>query len=276
MRTLFILILSLAVIDVAGQSKKEKEQAQKDMQAKVDTLTKANSALTVANANLEKKSDSLSADLEKYYGLYAVIKDKVVKTDFDPAEMSTIIDSLKAGRDSLTLQLAAATVTKGGQPMDSLTALKIDSLKKETEGLLYTVNLLRGKPAKSPSDPKEFIGSWNLMLRKVKVTGQSPRSGIVDISDEPVAKSAGPLELNPLQGVNFIDHEFAEFTFKDGTKGKCYYVIEGFSPTKSYYIDFKGTKADIRMYFMNTAVGPRISFEVPGVQGVYYFGQMIQ
>lgn len=114
------------------------------------------------------------------------------------------------------------------------------------------------------------------MLRKVKVTGQPPRSGIIDVTDEPIGKTAGPLENNPITGITFLDAEFAEFTFKDGTKGKGYYVIEGFSTTKSYYIDFKGVKADFRMYFMNTLVGPRISFEIPGAQGVYYFGQMTQ
>nr|HPH47105.1 hypothetical protein [Chryseolinea sp.] len=147
-KILFILLLSGFI--TFGQSKKEKEQAQKDAQAKLDTLTKSNAALTI-------KSDSLSKELEKYFGLYTVIKDKVVKKDFDPAKMAAIIDSLKTGRDSLTLKLAAASVKKA-QPLDSLTVAKIDSLKKESEGLLYTVNLLRGKPAKSPQNAKEFIG----------------------------------------------------------------------------------------------------------------------
>lgn len=273
MKTKIILLLMLCATAAFGQSKKEMEQAQKNAQAKLDTLTKANAALTSTNKSLVAKSDSLAKELEKYFGLYTVIKDKVVKKEFDPAKMSAIIDSLKAGRDSLTLKAASAAVNADANKQQTML---VDSLRKETEGLLYTVNLLRGKPAKSPQDVKQFIGTWSLVTRKVKITGQTPRSGIVDISDEPVAKTASPLELNPIMQITFIDAEFAEFTFKNGDKGKCYYVIDNFSPTKSYFIDFKGTKADFRMYFMNTVVGPRISFEIPGTTGVYYFGQMTQ
>jgi hypothetical protein len=264
-----ILCLSLCTTLAFSQSKKEKEQAQKNAQAKLDSVTKANQVLTATNKSLTAKSDSISRAVEKYYGLYKVIKDKVVKKDFDPTRMTAIIDSLKSGRDSLVLKAAAASVNKKQSK-------QIDSLRKETEGLQYTINLLRGKPAKSPTEVKQFIGTWSLVLRKVRITGQSPRSGIVDISDEPVAKTTTPLEENPLTQVTFIDDEFAEFTFKSGGKAKCYYVIDNFSPTKSYFIDFKGTKADFRMYFMNTVAGPRISFEVPGTSGVYFFGQMTQ
>ncbi len=271
MKNIILLLFLFGITGSFAQSKKEKEQAaqaaQKNMQAKVDSLSKSNEELTAANKGLTSKTDSLSKSLATYFGLYTVIKDKVVKKDFDPGRMAHIIDSLKAGRDSLTLKAAAAGVNKRSE---------IDSLTKETQGLLYTVNLLRGKPAKSPTDVKQFVGTWSLVLRKVKVHGQSPRAGLIDISDEPVEKTATPLETNPITQITFIDNEFAEFTFLNGEKGKCYYVIEGFNPTKSYHIDFKGTKADIRMYFMNTVVGPRISFEVPGAAGVYYFGQMTQ
>lgn len=269
MKAIIFFSLILCATVALGQSKKEMEQAQKNLQAKLDTATKANQTLTASNKALTSKADSLSKALEKYYGLYKVIKDKVVKKEFDPTRMAKIIDSLKTGRDSLVLKAAAAGVTKKQ-------AVQIDSLRKQTEGLLYTVNLLRGKPAKSPADVKQFIGTWSLVLRKVKINGQTPRSGIVDVSDEPVAKTASALETNPITQITFIDNEFAEFTFANGEKGKCYYVIDGFNPTKTYFIDFKGTKADFRMYFMNTLVGPRISFEVPGATGVYFFGQMTQ
>jgi hypothetical protein len=266
---LFILMVSLTY----GQKKKDKSQSPPDNQAKIDTLTKANEALILENKNLTAKSDSLSKELETYYGLYAVIKDKVVMKDFDPARMSAIIDSLKAGRDSLTLKAASGVINADA----SVKQIKqVDSLISETQGLLYTVNLLRGKPAKSPASPQEFIGTWTLVMRKMKLTGQSPRTGLVDVTEDPVAKTATPLELNPVTQLTFIDSEFAEFTFRNGQKAKCYFVIEGFSPTKSYYIDFKGTKLDIRMYVMFTLLGPRVSFEVPGAQGLYYFGQMTQ
>jgi len=269
--TLFLILTSTSF--VFSQSKKEAEQAQKNMQMKIDTLTNANQSLQSSNKTLSTQSDSLSKELQKYHSLYVVIKDKVVKKDFDPARMAAIIDSLKTGRDSLTLKAASAALSAN---VTKTQAAQIDSLRKETEALLYTVNLLRGKPAKSPTDVKQFLGTWNLVLRKVRITGESPRGGILDISDELVPKTATLLEANPLTQITFIDHEFAEFTFRNGEKGKCYYVINGFNPAKTYSIDFKGTKADFRMYFMNTVVGPRVSFEVPGAKGIYYFGQMTQ
>lgn len=272
MKNLLITVFVFSTIMSFAQ-KQNKDQQIKDQQVKIDTLTKANEKLTASNKALSTKSDSLSKELGKYFGLYTVIKDKVVKKDFDPAKMTVIIDSLKAGRDSLTLKAAAASVNADAGKKQTA---QIDSLRKETEGLLYTVNLLRGKPAKSPAEPKEFIGTWSFVLRKVKIDGQSPRAGIVDVSDEPLAKTAGPLETNPIVSVIFVDGEIAEFTFKNGEKSKCFYEVVNFNKTKSYYIDFKGTKTDIRVYFMNTAVGPRISFQVPGVEGVYFFGQMTQ
>jgi cell division protein FtsB len=166
MKTKIIIIFLLSTFTVFGQSKKEKEQAQKETQAKIDTLTKSNEALTSTNKNLSAKSDSLSKELEKYVALYTVIKDKVVKKDFDPAKMAVIIDSLKAGRDSLTLKVAASAINADAGKKQ---AAQMDSLRKENTGLLYAVNLLKGGSGTNPLDPKDFTGTWNLILRKIKV-----------------------------------------------------------------------------------------------------------
>ena len=137
------------------------------------------------------------------------------------------------------------------------------------------MNLLKGQPNKSPSDPADFTGSWTLILRKVKIVGQAPRTGIIDASAEPLnPKATSFLENNRITGISFIDKEFAEMTFASGEKSKCYFVISEFSKTNPYYIDFKGTKADFRMYFTNTLIGTRISFQIPDADGTYYFGEM--
>lgn len=266
MKNFMILVFLLLAIASFGQ-KKGKDKAP----AQPDTVAQANQKLTSENKALTAKADSLSKELDKYYGLYTVIKDKVVKMDFDPAKMSKIIDSLQAGRQELSLSAASSVMLR-----DSIKKIitGYDSIRKENTGLLYAVNLLKGGSGTNPLDPKDFTGTWNLILRKIKVTGQSPRAGLVDISAEPLPKTATFLEGNLIVSLTFIDKEFAEFTFNNGEKGKCYYVINEFSKTKPYYIDFKGTKADIRMYFMNTVSGPRISFQIPGVEGQYYFGQI--
>jgi hypothetical protein len=136
MKNVIVLLLLFNALTTFGQKQKEK-----DLLAKNDTLTKANTALTAANKELtgtnktlSNKSDSLAKELDKYFGLYTVIKDKVVKKDFDPVKMTNIIDSLRAGRDSLTLHAASGALLG-----DSLRALmKVnDSLSKENTGLLY-------------------------------------------------------------------------------------------------------------------------------------------
>ncbi len=270
MKNISVLLIMFLACHAFGQKKKDKE---KDAQAKMDTLTLANKALSDSNKKLTSKSDSISKELEKYYSLYTVIKEKVVKKEFNPARMSKIIDSLRTGRDS-AINLSGASKK---QLQDSIKRFRHinDSLRKDVDGLRYAVNLLKGQPNKSPSDPTDFTGPWNLILRKVKIIGQAPRSGIIDASAEPVnPKATSFLENNRITGISFLDKEFAELTFTNGEKGKCYFVISEFSKTNPYYIDFKGTKADFRMYFTNTVIGTRISFQVPDADGMYYFGEM--
>jgi hypothetical protein len=261
------VLLTIVVISTSAFGQKQKD---KDMQAKIDTLTKHNLALTDQNKKLKSSSDSLSKQTEKYYGLYAVIKDKVVKMDFDPATMSKIIDSLRAGRESaITLSGAAAVLL--GDSVKKLHHIN-DSLRKEVDGLRYAVNLLKGHPAKSPVSATDFTGSWDLLLRKVKIIGKATHGGIVEA---PAAgASANFMDTNTLVKVNFIDKESAELTFANQETAKCYYAVVDFSKTSPYYIDFKGTKADFRMYFTNTAVGTRISFQIPDTEATYYFGEM--
>jgi hypothetical protein len=229
-------------------------------------------SLKAVNLSLSKLNDSLTTSLNKYNTMYAVIRDQVVKADFNPEDMAKIIESLRANRDSL---ISAANLS-GVSSHDSLRVVKAiaDSLRIEVTGLKYTVNLLKGGTGTNPASVDEFTGTWNIIARKIRVTGDAPRSGLIDISSDVVPKTATFLESNMLTSISFIDKEFAELRFSNGETAKCYYVINGFSSTKPYYIDFKGTKADIRMYFMNTSAGTRVSFQIPDVQGEYYFGQI--
>ena len=122
MKTYMLVILLLAAFQ--GFSQKKKKEDPKDI--KIDSLSKANSTLSV-------QLDSISKDQKLYYGLYTTIKEKVVLHDFDPAQMSQIIDSLRAGRDATFAGLTAASESLS----DSLTMLsqenknlraKLDSL----------------------------------------------------------------------------------------------------------------------------------------------------
>lgn len=98
MKTYILVILLFATFQGFGQ--KSKKQDPKDL--KIDSLSKANSALSV-------QLDSVSKDQKLYYGLYTTIKEKVILQDFDPAQMPQIIDSLRAGRDATFAGLTAAS-----------------------------------------------------------------------------------------------------------------------------------------------------------------------
>jgi hypothetical protein len=269
-----LLLLLLVFAGTAFGQKKNEMQAQLDTLKKSNTnLTSANAKLTSDNKRLTLQSDSLSKELDQYYGLYKVIKEKVVKTDFDPAKMANIIDSLRAGRDSLKLSSASALLL-----VDSMKVMRrqIDSLQRETQNLMYTVNILKSGSGTNPNAVTDFVGRWNVILRKVKITGTPPKAAIVDISAEPAPANASTFETNPIARINFVDAEIAELTLANNDVAKCFYEIVGFSTTKPYYIDFKGTKADIRVYFMNTTTGPRMSFQVPEHEGAFYFGQLVK
>jgi hypothetical protein len=269
MKKIIVFLMLLTSLSVYGQKKGKKPDP---AQAKIDSLTKASMTLSDANKGLTSKSDSLSKELGAYYGLYKVIVDKVVKMDFNPSKMSQIIDSLRTGRDSL-INLSGASSVLLNDSIKSLLVIN-DSLRKETEGLRYAVNLLRGGTGAGPAALTDFAGTWNLVMRKVKLIGQPTKMGIIDATAETVAKSASFLESNSLRSINFLDKEFAELTFSNGEKSKSLYTIAGFDKLKPYYIDFKGALADFRMYFNNATGGTRVSFQIPGVEGGYYFGQM--
>ena len=98
MKTYLLIIFLLTAFQ--GFSQKKKKPDPKD--TKIDSLTKVNSALSV-------QLDSVSKDQKLYYGLYTTIKEKVILTDFDPAKMPQIIDSLRAGRDATFAGLTAAS-----------------------------------------------------------------------------------------------------------------------------------------------------------------------
>jgi Tfp pilus assembly protein PilN len=93
MKALMSLLLLLVVFQGIGQKKKNKVDPR---DAQIDTLTQTNALLT-------KQVDSLSKEMEVYYGLYTVIKEKVMKKDFEPARFDVIVDSVRSSRDSANL-----------------------------------------------------------------------------------------------------------------------------------------------------------------------------
>lgn len=109
MKRVMFLLLMLVVVSAAFSQKKGKMDP-KDTE--IDSLTRVNASLTA-------KLDSISKDREIYYSLYTIIKEKVIKYDFDPSKASELIDSLKTSRESTMFGLTANA--------DSLSALRIEN-----------------------------------------------------------------------------------------------------------------------------------------------------
>jgi len=88
----------------------------------IDSLNKV---ITTLNAKL----NTANKETERYQAVYTVIKDKVLKYDFEPERMTQIIDSLAARKDSSALG-SAATFTA---LRDSLISVKeeITQLKEK-------------------------------------------------------------------------------------------------------------------------------------------------
>ena len=135
----FILLLS----SLQGFSQKKGKVDPKEVA--IDSLTQATVILTAqldstteSGRILSLQLDSVSNDLAKYKGMYTTIKEKVVLHDFDPAQTSQIIDSLKAGREATLSGLT----TNSTALTDSIT-----SLSKENTSLKATISSMEAAQA---------------------------------------------------------------------------------------------------------------------------------
>jgi hypothetical protein len=95
MKTL-ITIMFVLLVSMQSYGQRKGKVDPKDLQ--IDSLTQVSAAQAM-------QLDSVSAELEKYLGVYISLVDKVFKYYFDPAKTSFLIDSLRTSRDS-TFQLA--------------------------------------------------------------------------------------------------------------------------------------------------------------------------
>jgi hypothetical protein len=138
-KALFILLMLVIASQVFSQKKGKTDP--KDV--KIDSLTKVTNALSL-------QLDSVSKEREIYYGLYTVIKEKVIKYKFDPTKGEFLIDSLKTTRDSTMLGLS--------KNAESVSVLKVENEKlKATIDSLNTANADNTKLVNELKQLKELL-----------------------------------------------------------------------------------------------------------------------
>lgn len=93
--------------------------------------------------SLKAVSDSLSKSLDKYYGVYTAVKEKVFKYEFNPANTAKLIDSLRAQRDttfSHTLKDTVNMLTKASVKLKT----QVDSLTEAVGKLSLYIEQSKG------------------------------------------------------------------------------------------------------------------------------------
>jgi hypothetical protein len=112
---ILIIVIIFTVSGVFGQ-RKSKE---------IDTLTQQNKELT-------SKLDSVNAVVAKYTVMYNVLRDSVVKYQFDPEKTGFLLDSLKTSRSSVATMFTDP-VKQANDSINLLISQNTDLVKQKTE-----------------------------------------------------------------------------------------------------------------------------------------------
>jgi len=111
-KLIFLLLIVFFASHVYGKDKKDA----KDL--KIDSLT-------TANTLLKYQLDSVTRNYEAYVMVYVVVRDSIIKHDFDPSTTAVLIDSLKTSRNSAFAKVDAVTASL----KDSISILLVDNKK---------------------------------------------------------------------------------------------------------------------------------------------------
>lgn len=154
MKNFILPALLLFSFHTFGQKKAEIEE----LSFAVDSLTKVSTtqaaqldSLTKVVGQLSATLDSTSSGLATYY---SVIKDKVLMHDFDPAQFSQIVDSLKASNSEKLTGLTNSSTALN----DSITVLTAENKSlRDTIAKLETASLDKEKLIGELKQLKELL-----------------------------------------------------------------------------------------------------------------------
>ena len=159
---LIFLVILTGAVNVNGQNKK-------DLELKVDELRTEVDSLKGDYSNLSMMHDSTIAELASYQGMYDVVREKVLKYDFNPEDFDGIVDSLISGNDSVfTVLMEGSEVLRDTISLmsDNIEILhaQIDSQKVEIEVLEAKVVELSGPQAMVTDEQFEALKKLKELL----------------------------------------------------------------------------------------------------------------
>ena len=154
---------------------------------------------------------------------------------------------------------------------------KINSalLTSERECLPYNQILLSAlSKASFPKSAKDFVGTWDLFLNPVQLSGEPFESGIIGFN---TFTSNDSLSLHNVYKIEFTEDELATIYFNGGEIQKSFYSVKDFSNNEPYIIKFsKNDDFKLTMLVSPLASGLMVSYELPlkSDKVYYYYGLM--
>lgn len=261
---LIILILATIVFsinNVNSQSKREIEQQNQALkriivldEIKMDSLEKVNMLnLHFINYFVEKyvpaSPDLTLSQAQKYL-------DSLMSNSLASGKEQVLTDSIVKLQDSLRAM-----------------ALYTDSIM-EVDATIKTILGMKLEQTNYPQSPNDFFGVWSLVIDPLRMIMDSLYTGIAAQNRMILPKN---VERGMIKKINFIDTDFAELVFMNGTTEKCFFDIDNFSKDQPYTIHFNG-KDDINLYLLvqHLPEGIQVSYQDKdyNTDNLFYFGYM--
>ncbi len=257
----------ICVILIFGIQSYTAAQSKKEVQFSLDTLIKS-------NQSLQEDYKTMKEAWKKQNSFFEHVK----STLFDASEINTAIEDGISKFDEIN-KLSKGELDK----LNSESKLIKDSLIKitdranvlESQNKAYNQILLSALSAASfPKSAKDFVGTWDLFLNPVQLSGEPFESGIIGFNTFTANDS---LNLHNVYKIEFTEDELATIYFNGGEIQKSFYSVKDFSDNEPYIIKFsKNDDFKLTMLVSPVASGLMVSYELPlkSDKVYYYYGLM--
>ncbi|MCU4157467.1 hypothetical protein J1N10_15930 [Carboxylicivirga sp. A043] len=260
--TIAVLVFVLAFLscNVNAQTKKE-------VQFSLDTLYRS-------HLKLNDEYRQLIERWKQYDAFYRHVKATMLEKELanEPIEEGAVLVDEAWNKQTAHLKsLEDSTVYL----VDSLNRLYEQHQLLQLQNELY-LRMLTGQlnEAAFPHTEKELLGSWNLFLKPMQLSGDAYHSGLISHNPFTVADS---LQQYNIYRLEFLPDELANIYFKDGRSQKCFYEVNAFSAGQPYSISYsKQEEFKMTIHVSPMPSGLEVSYEIPldTTQVLYFNGVM--